>query len=265
MKIKELIAYLETIAPSSLQEDYDNSGLIIGDRENTITSALICLDSTEAIVDEAIQKNCNLIIAHHPIIFSGLKQITGANYIQKTIIKAIKNDIAIYAIHTNLDNVLDSGVNTKFAEKLGLVNCRALVIKESNSHQDLHPGSGMIGELKTALSEELFLAHVKSKMKTPSIRHTKLLGRQVKTIAICGGSGSFLLPNAIEAAADFFVTGDFKYHQFFDANDKIVIADIGHFESEQFTIQLLYDIITKKFSNFAAHCTELNTNPIKYF
>ena len=265
MKIKILTDYLEEIAPCRLQENYDNSGLIIGDSESEISSILICLDSTEAIVDEAIRKNCNLIIAHHPIIFTGLKQITGANYIQKTIIKAIKNDIAIYAIHTNLDNVLDSGVNEKIAQKIGLINCKALAPKRNTDFDGIKSGTGMIGEIEKPVSEKVFLAYLKNCMNTSLIRHTKLLGKPIKKVAVCGGSGYFVLPYAIRANADIFVTGDFKYHQFFDANERLVIADIGHFESEQFTIQLLFDIITKKFSNFAAHCTNLNTNPINYF
>ena len=265
MKIKEIIDHLESIAPPIFQENYDNSGLIIGDAQENITGALICLDSTEAIVDEAIQKNCNLIIAHHPIIFSGLKSVTGANYIEKTIIKAIKNDICIYAIHTNLDNVLENGVNQRIAEKLGLQNLKPLDPKQVSGFEAYTIGSGIIGELERELNEEVFLNHLKSKMKARIIRHTKLRGKMVKKVAVCGGSGSFLLPLAIDQEADVFVTADFKYHQFFDANDKIVIADIGHYESEQFTIDLLHNIISKKFTNFAAHCTKLNTNPIKYF
>ncbi len=327
MKIKAIINYLQQIAPPVYQESYDNAGLIVGNAQATITGVLICLDSTEAIVDEAIEKGCNLIIAHHPIVFGGLKRFTGANYVQRTVIKAIKNDIAIYAIHTNLDNMYAKGVNEKFAEKLGLLNTRILspkkvkkllevwlpkeneilakelaaagfsprfaqnrmsvpfdlaqkgaLINMLSAHQieqeryqvlasenvSYQIGAGMIGELPKAMPEMEFLKSLKQKMKTACVRYTPLLGKPIKKVAICGGSGSFLLRQAIQRGADIFITGDFKYHEFFDAENRIIIADIGHFESEQFTIDLLFEHLSKKFSNFALHCTNLTTNPVQY-
>ncbi len=356
MKIKEITQYLETIAPLKYQESYDNAGLIVGNPNAECTKALLCLDSTEAIVAEAIERGCNLIIAHHPIVFSGLKQLTGKTYIERTIIEAIKNDIAIYAAHTNLDNVL-TGVNQKICDKLGLVNCSILrpkkgILKKlqtlcplaavdqvrnallqagagqvgdyaettfnilgvstfqentpnvTGAHQGemkietvypahlenqilqalfkVHPhekvsfdiialenayqriGAGMIGELEKPLNERDFLEQLKSKMKTNCVRYTTLRRKKVKKVAICGGAGSFLLNDAIAKGASVFVTADFKYHQFFDANSKIVIADIGHYESEQYTIELFQELLTEKFSNFDALLSKVNTNPIKY-
>jgi len=338
MKIKELTAYLETIAPPVYQEDYDNAGLIVGDPEAEIAGVLFCLDSTEAVVAEAIAKGCNLVVAHHPIIFRGLKRLTGRSYVERTVMKAIKNDIAIYAIHTNLDNVYQQGVNAKICEKLGLQNTRILAPKQAlrkisvsvapNSlkiirnlllnagltevnalnqinyttdgseefakleavvptglehkvqgilrKHDLRAeisalntpsttiGSGMIGELPEPVPELDFLQRLKETMRAGCVRHTAILGKDVQTVAVCGGAGGFLLRHAIGQASDVFVTSDYKYHEFFDADGKIVIADIGHFESEQFTIDLLYEIISKKFSNFALHRTEVTTNPVNY-
>lgn len=363
MKLNEITAHLESLAPLVYQEDYDNSGLIVGYADQEIFQALISLDCTEAIVDEAIATGCNLIISHHPIVFKGLKKFNGKTYVERVVEKAIKNSIAIYAIHTNLDHVM-AGVNHKIAEKLGLKNCRILSPKNNllkklitfapvaqadqvrealfaagagnmgnysevsfNSngtgtfkanenaqpfigeigqrHQeqeikieviypqnienklianlimahpyeevayDLSPitnnypevGAGLIGELDSPQEELDFLYHVKSKMQVQVIRHTVFTGKKVKKVAVCGGSGSFLLKDAIRAGADVFVTADFKYHEFFDAEGKLIIADIGHFETEQFTQELLAEIISKKFPNFAIRLTKINTNPVKY-
>ncbi len=258
MTIADITNYLESFAPLNLQEPYDNAGLIVGSSQREISKVLICLDATEEVVAEAIVKGCELIIAHHPIIFSGLKKITGASYIERVIINAIKSDIAIYAAHTNLDNI-KHGVNGKIAEKLKVKNCKILAPKV-----DLNTGSGMIGDLDHALSEKDFLNFLKEQMNCEVIRHTKFLKKNIQKVAICGGSGSFLLKNAILQRADAFVSADFKYHQFFDADNKILIADIGHYESEQHTMQLFYDLLTKKFPNFAFILTEKNTNPINY-
>ena len=349
MKIKQLTSFLETIAPSAYQESYDNAGLIVGNPEAEITGVLICLDSVEAIIDEAIEKKCNVVVAHHPIVFKGLKRFNGKNYVERVVMKAIKNDIAIYAIHTNLDNVYHNGVNSKIAKRLGLVNTQILAPKSNmkkiftfvpTEHSDKvrkamfdagggyipkfdnlsyatvgvgtqnemggaqvkiemafpavkqnsvvkallksHPysevpydiisienqnaevGSGIIGSLKQPVNEKYFLEKVKKQMGVGCVRYTKLRRRKISKVAICGGAGGFLLKHAIRQGADIFITGDYKYHEFFDADGKIVIADIGHYESEQFTIELLYDIITEKFSNFAAYFTEVNTNPVYY-
>ena len=364
MSIKEIIQHLESIAPSAYQESYDNSGLIVGDANTVCTGVLICLDSTEDIVNEAITKGCNLIVAHHPIIFKGLKRLNGKNYIERTVIKAIKNDIAIYALHTNLDNVFYQGVSTMIAEKLGLKNTKILAPKkqllsklttfspventqsildalyaagagqigaykncsfrtegtgtflptgdaqphigELNKDTEVtenrlevifpsylsskiiqtlkktHPyeevayylqsienenqevGSGIIGELETPCEALDFLQNVKTTMQCGVVRYTQLLEKKVQRIAVCGGSGSFLLRDALAQGADVFVTADYKYHEFFDANGRIIIADIGHFESEQYTIQLIFSIISKKFPTILVLETKINTNPVSY-
>lgn len=367
MKLHQLTSYLEKVAPLSYQESYDNSGLIVGDKNKDVSKVLLCLDSIETVVDEAIEKKCELIIAHHPIVFSGLKSLTGKNYIERTILKAIKNDIAIYACHTNLDNVLKNGVNQKMADSIGLVNTKILapktgmmsklivycpsdnaatiekvrenlflngaghisdysncsfnsegkgsylpgentnpafgekgktnfmnetkievlvmnqevnnIVKEVNkvhpyeevayeiipiSNPTQHIGSGMIGELDKEIDALDFLKSIKTKMKTNCIRHTEIQNKSIKKVAICGGSGSFLLNNAIRQQADVFITGDYKYHQFFDAEDKIIIADIGHYESEQFTVDLFKDILAPKFEKIEFIKTSVNTNPVNY-
>lgn len=364
MKIKDVITPLEAMAPPFLQEGYDNAGLITGDENAECTGILISLDATAAVVDEAKKKGCNLVVSHHPIVFSGLKKITGKNYVQKAVINAIKNDIALYAIHTNLDNVLN-GVNGKIAELLELKNISVLAPKESqlkklytfvpvtdadkvrqaifdaggghigkydecsfNSegfgtfkggsntdpyvgkpgelHKEneikvevifpswleglilksllaAHPyeevafdiikldnrfssiGSGVIGELKEAAAEKALLSTLKEKFKLNIIRHTQLLNKPISKVAVCGGAGSFLISSALAAGADCFITSDIKYHEFFDANDKMVIADIGHYESEQFTINLLQEFLEEKFPTFAVLKTEVNTNPVRYF
>lgn len=260
MKIKDILSTLESIAPPYLQESYDNAGLIVGDPEAAVTGVLFCLDSIEAVVNEAVEKGCNLVVAHHPIVFRGLKRLNGANYVERTVMQAIRQKVAIYAIHTNLDNVYHLGVNTKIAEKLGLADTRILAPKPGQT--DI--GAGLLGELPTLVSEMEFLQNVKKSLRTNCVRHTALRGKAVRTVAVCGGSGSFLLPDALRAGADVFVTADFKYHEFFDAEGKLVIADIGHFESEQFTIELLHDIVREKFPTFALHLTEVNTNPVFY-
>ncbi len=364
MKISDITNYLESLAPLSSQESYDNSGLLTGSNNDEVTNALLVLDCTEAVVDEAIRRKCNLIIAHHPIIFKGLKKLTGRNYVERTIIKAIQNNIAIYAIHTNLDN-FKYGVNKKIGDLLGISNPKILQPAENTltkltvfvpidhaekvlhtlfeagagkignysdcsyssngngtfkagelaspfvgetgvrhsepetkievlisnhranqivaamitahpyeevaydliplSNSNIHEGAGMIGDLAAPVSEIEFLQKIKSTFKCEVIRHTHLLGKPIQRIAWCGGSGSFLLSKAIGSKADIFITGDFKYHEFFDTENQIVIADIGHFESEQFTIDLLGELLQEKFPKFAPSIGETNTNPIKYF
>lgn len=363
MKIGAIIQELENFAPPQLQESYDNAKLITGSKNWECTGALLVLDSTEAIIDEAIEQNCNLVIAHHPIVFSGLKSLNGKNYIERTIIKAIKNDVAIYACHTNLDNV-SLGVNRKIGEMIGLKNLSILAPKNNllkklftyvplnavelvkdalfeagagrignysecsftvkgegtfkgnefsnpvigekgsrhmeneaklevlfpaylqskivaalkkahpyeevayeifttdNKHQEI--GSGMVGELEEPMLAADFLKHLKSVMKTDCIRYTDLVHKEIKKVAFCGGAGSFLLENAKRSGAQIFITGDYKYHQFFDADGEIIIADIGHYESEQFTPALIYDILSQKFDNFALRLSKQNTNPINY-
>jgi len=364
MQIRDITNYLEEIAPLSHQESYDNAGLIVGDFNTNVTSVLIALDVIESVVDEAIEIGANLIISHHPIVFSGLKRFNGNNYIERVVIKAIKNNIAIYAAHTNLDSVIISGVNSKICEKLKLTNTKILspvngklnklavfvpekdvekvrdaifnagagnigkysscsfntiglgsfkAEKGANPHVGdkhkthfekevkievvvpkhilnkvvsemikVHPyeevaydiyelsnewkevGAGMVGELTKEMDSLSFLQELKTVFNCNTIKHTEIINKKVKRIAICGGAGSFLLKDAIRTNADVFITGDFKYHQFFDAENRIIIADVGHFESEQFTKDLFYELLTGKFSTFAIHLTNVNTNPIKY-
>ncbi|MES2689568.1 MAG: Nif3-like dinuclear metal center hexameric protein [Bacteroidota bacterium] len=361
--IKQVIDLLEELAPPQYQESYDNCGLLTGSSAWALKNILVTLDCTEAVVDEAIEKGCNLVVAHHPIIFGGLKKLNGKNYVERTVIKAIKNDVAIFAIHTNLDNVLH-GVNAKISEKIGLKDLRVLQPKQGdlkklvvyvpkdhlepvqaalfrsgagnignysecsfygegkgtfkgNEHTrafvgekneqhtepefklevivpdhklgkvitallNVHPyeevaydiiplananpqtGSGMIGELAEELGPQEFLAHLKHSMDLNLVRFTSL-HRPVKKVAVCGGAGSFLLKQAMAAGADAFVSADFKYHEFFDAESSIMIADIGHYESEIFTINLLADEITKKMPTFAVILSNINTNPINYY
>lgn len=260
MLIKDITAVLEQVAPLHLQETYDNAGLLVGMPETKLTGVLICLDSTEAVVEEAVRKGCNLIVAHHPIVFRGLKRLNGSNYIERTVIRAIRAGVAIYAIHTNLDNVHQQGVNARIAEKLGLQQTRVLAPRTGSEGI----GAGLLGMLSNPLAETDFLHLLKQQLRAGCVRHTALLDKPVQKVAVCGGSGSFLLPEALRVAADVFVTADFKYHEFFDADARILIADVGHYESEQFTIELLYDIMREKFPTFALHCTDLNTNPVFY-
>jgi dinuclear metal center YbgI/SA1388 family protein len=259
MTISTIINHLESIAPPSYQEAYDNAGLITGSAEWECKGALVCLDATEEVINEAIKKGCNLVIAHHPIVFTGLKKINGKNYVEKAVITAIKNDIALYAIHTNLDNVLQ-GVNGRMADKLGLKDRQILLPKQDNG-----VGSGLIGELETPHEETFFLEMLKEQFNLPLIRHTPLLNKPIKRVALCGGAGSSLVPNALAAGADVFITADMKYHEFFDANGRMLIADIGHYESEQFTIDLLHEILREKFPTFAVLKTGVSTNPVHYY
>ena len=261
MRIKEITKFLEGYAPLKYQEIYDNCGLIVGNENTEVKGVLITLDCTEEVINEAIVGDCNLIIAHHPIVFNGLKKLNGSNYIERTVIKAIKNDLAIYAIHTNLDNV-HNGVSAKIAERLGLENCKVLAPNPNLQNQQV--GLGIIGELKEPIKTSKFLIDIKTNMKTNCIRHTSIVKEDVKRVAVCGGSGSVLLKNAKAVDADIFISADFKYHDFFDAENDIVIADIGHYESEQFTKDLIYDLLVKNFTKFAVRLSKVNTNPIKY-
>lgn len=364
MKIQDIISVLEKTAAPALQEAYDNTGLLTGHPSWECKGIITCLDSTPEVIGEAIAHNCNLVIAHHPIIFKGLKKITGKNYVEETVIQAIKNDIAVYAIHTNLDNVIE-GVNRKIAELIGLKNLRILqpqkgtlqklaiyvpvankenllnalfaagagnighysecsfasagtgsfkgdldtqpfVGKPGERHYEAeeklevifpawkaggilaamrsnHPyeeiaydlyalennyletGAGMVGELAEAMGEKELLEMLKRTFGTPVIRHSRLSGKEIRTVAVCGGAGSFLTGAAITGGADAYISSDIKYHEFFDANDRLLLADIGHFESEQFTIDLLFDLLSGNFPNFAIRKTAVVTNPVRYF
>jgi len=261
MQIRHIINFLETIAPPSLQETYDNAGLITGMPDWECKGAMISLDITDDVIDEAIRNNCNLLIAHHPIIFKGLKRITGNEHVGRNIIRAIKNDLAIYAIHTNLDNVLE-GVNGKIAEMIGLTDCQVLVPLDNANPGH---GSGLTGHLPEPTEEKAFLGLVREIFKIPVIRHSGFRNKSIQQVSLCGGAGSFLISNAIANHSDIYLTADLKYHDFFEADNRIVLADIGHFESEQFTTDLVYGILKEKFPTFAVLKTGVNTNPINYF
>ena len=261
MQISDILDILEAVAPPQLQESYDNAGLIVGDPAAAARGVVFCLDSTEAVVEEAVRKGCNLVVAHHPIVFRGLKRFNGATYVERTVMQAIRREVAVYAIHTNIDNVHQQGVNARIAQKLGLTDTRILAPKPGLTEI----GAGLLGRLPAPAGEMDFLRHLKSTLRTGCVRHTALREKPVQTVAVCGGSGSFLLPEALRAGADMFVTADFKYHEFFDAEGRLVIADVGHYESEQFTVELLYELVREKFPNFALHLTEVNTNPVYYF
>ena len=364
MKIKEIITLLDEFAPLAYAEDFDNTGLLVGDQEATVTGILVTLDTLEAVVEEAIEKKCNLIVSFHPIVFKGLKKLTGATYVERVVQKAIKNDIHIFAIHTALDNSFE-GVNAQICNTLELVHKKILVpqkqtikklttyappqavdsIKKAlfsvgggtignyqecsftslgtatfkgNEHSnpvvgkkgvtqtaselmiamtfpkhleknilsalfDSHPyeevayevttlentnqhiGMGMIAELENPMSEDAFLMYLKEKMNTQCIRHSKKTNKTIKKIAVLGGSGSFAISDAIAQGADVYVTSDLKYHDFYTAENKIILADIGHYESEQYTKELLHTYLTKKITNFAVVLSQINTNPISYF
>jgi dinuclear metal center YbgI/SA1388 family protein len=364
MKIGEITQILAEFAPRDYQETYDNTGLLVGNAQLNCTGVLCTLDVTEAVIKEAIETNCNLVVAHHPIIFKGLQKITGSNDAERAIIMAIQKNIAIYAIHTNADNILQ-GVNGILAQKLGLNHIKVLLPKPNTlcklytfvptaysekvknalfeagagkigaysecsfsasgigtfkaglnthpfvgsigkQHQEqeekievifpsalqtnivaallqAHPyeevaydivsllntfseiGSGLIGTLAHPVEESAFLEQLKHLLQVPIIKHTRLLGKPIQKVAICGGAGSFLCRQAIHAGADIFITADVKYHEFFEANNTLILADVGHWESEQFTIELLEAVLQTKFPTFAVLKSKVSTNPVHYF
>ena len=276
LRIHEIVSAFEAVAPLALQESYDNSGLIVGDRDAQVSKALLCLDSTEAVVDEAIAKGCDLIIAHHPIVFGGLKRFTGGDYVQRAVIKAIRNNIAIYACHTNLDNVLRGGVNERIAQQLGFAVERVLrpigadlgsfvgIGGLDDSDVFRTAGAGVLCNLQKPMNVLDFLQHVKAKMGVEVVKYTKCDVDMVSKVAICGGAGSFLIGDALRAGADAFITSDVKYHEFFDAEGKMLLCDIGHYESEKYTIDLFSNILSAKFPKFATIFAGTITNPIDY-
>jgi len=265
VKISDIIKFLEDLVPLRIQENYDNCGLLIGQQNSDVKGVLIALDCTEEVIEEAISENFNFVITHHPIIFKGLKSLTGKNMNERAVIKAIKNEISVYAIHTNLDNIFYQGVNHKIAAKLGLMNQTILHPNIQETTKELKVGSGILGELETPMEMEDILSKIKNTFDTKVIRYTKGISRKIQKVAVCGGAGSFLLKKAIEKDSDLFLSSDFKYHEFFDADQKIVIADIGHYESEQFTGELIFEILSQKFDTFALRCSKVNTNPINYY
>lgn len=265
-KVSEILSYITEVAPVCWQESYDNSGLLVGDANALVDKVLLALDLTEEVVDEAIENSFHLIISHHPLIFKGLKNILVDDTIGRIITKAIKNDISIAAMHTNLDNSF-YGVNKVLAEKIGLKELKILHVNDSlNSGDDvLEIGSGMLGCFEEEMPEEEFLKLVKNSLEVKAIRHSGFLNKPIRKVAVCGGSGAFLIEDAKRCNADAYVTADLKYHDFFESDNEILIIDAGHFETEQFTKQLFADIILKKNPKFAVQISKVNTNPVNYF
>jgi dinuclear metal center YbgI/SA1388 family protein len=263
MKISAITRFLETLAPPVYQEDYDNTGLQLGSEEEECSGVMISLDPTDTVVEEAAKRGCNLVISHHPLIFRDLKQISPSTGQGRAIVAAVRNNITVYAIHTNLDNVLP-GVNSTMADRLGLIN-REFLLPGRQGDAKYLSGSGLIGDVPEPLHAQQFLGLLRQRFGIPAIRHSRFTGRSVKRVALCGGAGSFLITNALSKGADFFVSADIRYHSFFEAEDRMVIADIGHYESEQFSIDLLHDAILKKFPNFAVLKAGVPTNPVHYY
>ena len=260
MKIKQVLSALERFAPLPLQESWDNAGLQLGLTEVEVSGALLCLDVNEQIVDEAVAKGCNLIVSHHPLLFRGLKQISGADYVQRSVIKAIKHDIVIVSMHTNMDNALD-GVNWKIAERLGLTDCKFFAQKTVDG---IEAGSGVVGNLPLQMDARAFIELVKKQFGVQCAQCNALLQRPISKVAICGGAGDFLLSDAIGEGADAFITGEMHYHQYFGYEQQIQICVIGHYQSEQFTAEIFCDIIQKDCPGVKTFIAETNTNPIVY-
>ena len=261
VKIKQVLEALERFAPLPLQESWDNAGWQIGLTEAEVSGALLCLDVTEKVVDEAIRKGCNVVVSHHPLLFRGLKQVSDYNDVQRTVRKAIRNDVCVISMHTNLDNAQD-GVNWKIVEKLELQNVEFFATKKVG---ELTGGSGVVGCLKKPLSSEAFIAKVKQTFKAGCVMCNELLQRPVSKVAVCGGAGDFLLDDAIALGADAFITGEMRYHQYFGHEQEVQICVIGHYESEQFTSEIFRDIIQKECPGVRVEIAETNTNPILYF
>ena len=260
MKIKEVVNALEEFAPLPLQEGYDNAGLQVGLTETEVSGALLCLDVTEQVVEEAVQKGCNLIVSHHPLIFRALKRVSDANMVQRCVMKAIVNGIAIVSMHTNIDNAV-GGVNFKIAEKMGL---RKVTLLAPKTVEGIEAGSGVVGELPEPMEAREFIGMVKREFHVECVRANQLLERKIQRVAICGGAGAFLLDDAVAAGADAFVTGEMHYHEFFDHEQKVQICVIGHYESEQFTKEIFQSIIEEKCPGVRCFLTSLDTNPIIY-
>ena len=260
MKARQVLDALEQYAPLPLQDSFDNAGLQIGlTEEQEVTGALLCLDVTEAVVDEALQRGCNLIIAHHPLLFHGLKSITGRSYVERCVVKAIQHGVGIYAAHTNLDNAL-GGVNYRIAARIGLENLSFLEEKS----MAVPAGAGVIGDLPASEEVGSFLLRLKSLFGIHCIRFNNFSRREVRRIALCGGAGGFLLAKAIEAGADAFLTGEMRYHDYFGHDDDVLIAEMGHYESEQYTCDIFEEVLKTQFPELKIVKTSLNTNPINY-
>ncbi len=260
VKIKEVVSALERFAPLPLQEGFDNAGLQVGLTEAEVSGALLCLDVTEKIVEEAVAKGCNLIVSHHPLIFRPLKHLTGKTDVERTVMAAVKNDVVIVSMHTNFDNAR-GGVNFKIAEKMGLIDPHFFAEK---SVDGIVCGSGVIGDLPQALAADDFMLMLKQRFDVESVQCNQLLRRPIRKVAVCGGAGSFLLPEAMAQGADAFVTGEMHYHEYFAHEQEIQIAVIGHYQSEQYTKEIFKSIIEAECPGVRTELTEQNTNPIIY-
>lgn len=264
LKIREIIAALETLAPLEWQEEWDNAGIQIGDPDRELTGLLLCVDVTEQILDEAIRKNCNMIVAHHPLLFKPLRSIQGRNYIERCVIKACKHDLLIYAAHTNLDNAPE-GVNFRLAQKLKLIDTIVLDKKENLVSADGKPvGMGVVGNLPAPFTPAEFVEQIRTLFDVDCIQAAKNIDKPIKRVAICGGSGASLRQKAEKAGADVLLTGEARYNDYLDAAGNILMLTIGHFESERCTIQIFYEEIRKKFITFDLNIVCVNSNPVKY-
>lgn len=268
MKIREILYALEKFAPLPLQESFDNAGLQVGLTEVEASGALLCLDVTEEVLDEAISLGCNLVISHHPLLFGGLKRISDRNMVERCVMKAIKHDLTIYAAHTNLDNSED-GVNYKIADKLGLEDVRLLQPRmvQVTAGDEVHSvlsGSGVVATVPVPEDALDFLQRVKETFHVDCLQHNEILDRPIRRVVICGGAGDFLLEQALEIGADAFLTGEMKYHLYFGHDQEIQIGVLGHYQSEQYTKEIIYSIIADSCPEVPVYITSLNTNPIKY-
>ena len=261
MKIKEVLSALEQFAPLPLQESWDNAGLQLGLTEAEVSGALLCLDVTEQVIDEALRLGCNLVVSHHPLLFRGLKQIAGQNDVQRTVMKAIKNDVCVVSMHTNLDNA-PGGVNFMIAGKIGLTNVRFFASKGVIEGKEC--GSGVVGELVQPMPARDFVLHVKQQLEASSAMCNELLQRPVSRVAICGGAGDFLLDEAVALGADAFITGEMHYHQYFGYEQRVQICVVGHYETEHFTPLIFREVISQACPGVRTLIAQTNTNPIVY-
>ena len=257
MRLKEIVAALERLAPPRLQDEWDNSGLQVGFPESEISGILVCLDVTEAIVDEAVAKGFNLIVSHHPLLFKALRQVSDATYQQRCVVRALAEGVSIYSAHTSLDNA-PGGVNHKIAELLGLQNLHWLLPMAGED-----AGSGLVGELPVPETDREFFSRVKQLFGVQCLRHSAPDGREIRRVALCGGAGAFLLRDAVAAGADCFLSGEFHYHDYFE-NGSVLLCELGHYQSEQFTQDLLQEYLMVNCPGVRVARTELNTNPTCY-
>ena len=263
MRVIEIAKIIDNWMPTSIAEDFDNVGLIIGDPESKITSILVTLDTTEEVVEEAINKGCNLIVSYHPVIFNGLKQITNDNYVQKSVIKAVKNNISVYAIHTSLDNH-PKGISYLLSDLIGLNNISVLLSKEEKLNK-IKIGMGSIGELEKPMDEITFFDILKNKLGLKYLRHTNKLNKKISKVSVVVGSGSFAIKDSIESNVHAFITSDLKYHNFFEADNNAILIDIGHYESEKHIKLFIREFLNEKLPNFTILLSEQNINPVNYY